>query len=110
MSNSPWNAYGRIPSVAANTESGLSGDSAKSPVAGVVNEVMRGRQKLEQYLSGVMREYFEIQSGNTGYRNIIADALTPSSRPETIEERLNRLAQEAQARRPAPPVRTPRSR
>jgi hypothetical protein len=113
MSNSPWNAYGRLPSAAQSTESGLSNgssDRAKSPIAGVVNEVLRGREKLDQYLNSVLREYFEIQSGNTGYRSIIADALTPSSRPETIEERLNRLASEAQLRRPAPRIHKPRNR
>jgi hypothetical protein len=113
MSNSPWNAYGRLPSAAPSTESGSSSESndrAKNPVAGVVDEVLRGREKLEQYLNGVLREYFEIQSGNAGYRNIITDAMTPSSRPETIEERLNRLASEAQSRRPAPRIRRPRSR
>ena len=106
MSNSPWNAYGRVPT---NHSSG-NGDSAKNPVASVVDEVLRGREKLDQYLNGVMREYFEIQSGDTGYRSIIADALTPSSRPETIEERLNRLAREAQSRRPTTRTRSPRSR
>ena len=106
MSNSPWSAYGRIPSLSTNTDSA----AADSPVAGVVNEVTRGRQKLDQYLQGVMREYFEIRSGDAGYRSIIADALTPSSRPETIEERLNRLAREAQSRRPEPRQRPPRAR
>ena len=107
MSNSPWSAYGRVPST---TEGRDSADSAKNPVAGVVNEVLRGREKLEQYLQSVMREISEIQSGEAGYRSIIADALTPSSRPETIEERLNRLAREAQLRRPLPRERGPRSR
>jgi hypothetical protein len=107
MSDSPWSAYGRLPLNADNTES-----SKTSPVAAVVNEAIRGRQQLEKYLEGVMREYFEIQKGNAGYRNIITDALTPSERPETIEERLNRLAAEAQARRrkPAGPRGARRSR
>jgi hypothetical protein len=83
----------------------------RSPIAGVVNEVMRGREQLDKYLSSAVREYFEIQSGNSGYRNIIANALMPSDRPETIEERLARLAREAQSRRPPPPpLRKPRSR
>jgi hypothetical protein len=47
-----------------------------------------------------MREYFAIHQGSAGYRSIISDVLTPSERPETIEERLNRLAAEAEARRP----------
>jgi hypothetical protein len=107
MSNSPWSAYGRVASVSTGSERTASADN---PVAGVINEVVRGREKLDQYLQGVLREYFEIQSGDTGYRSIIADALTPSSRPETIEERLNRLALEAQSRRPARPIRRQRSR
>ena len=107
MSNSPWSAYGRLPSLSTNTDGAAASDS---PVAGVVNEVIRGREKLEQYLQGVLREYFEIQSGDTGYRSIIAGAMTPSSRPETIEERLNRLAREAESRRPEPRQRRPRSR
>ena len=98
MSDSPWSAYGRLPLSAENTDS----TKQPSPVAGVVNEAIRGREQLEKYLQGVMREYFAIQKGSAGYRSIIADALTPSDRPETIEERLNRLAAEAQARRPKP--------
>ena len=104
MSNSPWSAYGRIPTTSDNAK------ASDSPVAGVVNEVIRGREKLDQYLNGVLREYFEIQSGNSGYRSIIADALTPSSRPETIEERLARLAREAESRQPAKRLRRPRTR
>jgi hypothetical protein len=107
MSDSPWNAYGRVPSLSTGNESKAAKDN---PVAGVVNEVIRGREKLDQYLNNVLREYFEIQSGDGGYRSIIADALTPSNRPETIEERLNRLAQESASRRPAPRLRRPRSR
>ena len=96
MSNSPWSAYGRLPLNADNTDS----TPKTSAVANVVNEAIRGREQLDKYLQGVMREYFEIQKGSAGYRAIIADALTPSERPETIEERLNRLAAEAQARQP----------
>ena len=106
MNDSPWSSYGRVP---PRTDGG-STDSAKNPVAGVVNEMQRGREKLEQYLQGVMREISEIQFGEAGYRTIIADAMTPSSRPETIEERLNRLAREAQLRRPAQRARRPQSR
>ena len=106
MSNSPWSAYGRLPLSAENTDS----TKPTSPVAGVVNEAIRGREQLEKYLQGVMREYFEIQSGSAGYRSIITGALTPSERPETIEERLNRLAAEALARRRQPAPRRRRSR
>jgi hypothetical protein len=106
MSNSPWSSYGRVPLGSENSDAG----DKRSAVAGVVKEVMRGREQLDKYLNGALREYFEIQSGNSGYRNIITDALTPSDRPETIEERLSRLAREAQSRRSAPPLRKPRSR
>ena len=96
MSNSPWSAYGRLPLNAEKTDS----TQKTSPVANVVNEAIRGREQLDKYLQGVMAEYSAIQSGGAGYRRIISDVLTPSERPETIEERLNRLAAEAQARRP----------
>jgi hypothetical protein len=95
MSQSPWSAYGRLPP----KPDGGSKAEKQNPVSGVVQEVMRGRVQLENYLDGVMREFFEIRSGNTGYRQIIADALSPSARPETIEERLTRLAREAEMRR-----------
>ena len=106
MSDSPWSMYGRMPLNASAAETG----DKKDPVACVVNEVMRGREQLEKYLDGVLREYFAIQSGKAGYRSIIDSALPPSSRPETIEERLNRLARESESRRPAPRVRRPRTR
>jgi hypothetical protein len=102
MSKSPWSAYGRLPS----KSDGTSKADDKSPISDVVNEVMRGREQLEQYLHGALREFFEIRSGDTGYRQIIADAMTPSTRPETIEERLTRLAREAIMRREG---RSPRS-
>ena len=105
MSNSPWSAYGRVPSLSTGSEAAASKDN---PVANVVDEVLRGREKLDQYLNGVLREYFEIQSGDGGYRSIIADAMTPSNRPETIEERLNRLARESESRRPQARQRRPR--
>jgi hypothetical protein len=95
MSQSPWSAYGRLP---PKPDNGPKADK-QDPVRGVVQEAMRGREQLENYLDGVLREFFEIRSGNTGYRQIIADALSPSTRPETIEERLTRLAREAEMRR-----------
>jgi hypothetical protein len=106
MSNSPWSSYGRVPLGSKKPDA----SDERSAVAGVLNEVMRGREQLDKYLNGALREYFEIQSGSSGYRNIITHALTPSDRPETIEERLSRLAREAQSRRPAAPLRKPRSR
>ena len=95
MSQSPWSAYGRLPP----KPNGGSQTDKQDPIKGVVQEAMRGRQQLENYLDDVLREFFEIRSGNTGYRQIIADALSPSTRPETIEERLTRLAREAEMRR-----------
>ena len=77
MNDSPWSAYGRLPARSSNNDAAAAADD---PVAGVVNEVLRGQEKLEQYLNGVMREYFEIHSGDTGYRSIIDSALTPSER------------------------------
>jgi hypothetical protein len=106
MSNSPWSAYGRLPLNAEKTDS----MQKTSPVANVVSEAIRGREQLEKYLQGVMAEYSAIQSGNAGYRRIVSDVLAPSDRPETIEERLNRLAAEAQARRPQSASRSPRKR
>ena len=98
MNESPWNAYGRLP----KPETGSKADK-QNPVSEVVEQVERERQQVESYLDGVMREFFEIRSGNTGYRQIINDALSPSTRPETIEERLARLARESQTRRSGPP-------
>ncbi|HEV7393023.1 MAG TPA: hypothetical protein VGO08_15380 [Burkholderiales bacterium] len=101
MSESPWSAYGRLP---AKPDAGS--EQKQDPVREVVAEAMRGRERLENYLHGVLREFFEIRSGNTGYRQIIADALSPSTRPESIEEQLTRLAREAQTRRSARSPRT----
>jgi hypothetical protein len=95
MSKSPWSAYGRLPP----KPDGGAKTEKQDPISGVVRDVMRGREQLESYLHGVLREFFEIRSGRTGYGQIIADALSPSTRPESIEERLMRLAREAQTRR-----------
>jgi len=102
MSKSPWSAYGRMP---LKPESGSKREK-EDPVSDVVNELQRGREQVESYLNGVYREFFQIRSGDAGYRQIIADAMTPSTRPETIEERLTRLAREAQLRRPPGAPRT----
>ena len=107
MNDSPWSAYGRLPALSGKTDRPTITDD---PVAGVVNEALREREKLEQYLNGVLREYFEIQSGDKGYRHIIDDAMTPSNRPETIEERLNRLARKSESRRSPQRTRRPRTR
>jgi len=103
MSTSPWSAYGRIPEKATQTPAA----DKQDPVANAVNEVKRGREQLERYLDGVLKEFNEIRSGSTGYGQIIADALAPSSRPETIQERLARLAAKAQTRRSRRPPNSP---
>ena len=95
MSKSPWSAYGRLP---PKPQGGSKSDK-HDPVSGVLDEIMKGREQLQTYLHGVLQEFFEIRSGTTGYRQIISDALAPSNRPETIEERLTRLAREAQTRK-----------
>ena len=101
-SKSPWNAYGRIPPATARPEA-----PPRDVTLGAIDNVLRGRQQLEKYLDRTIREYFEIRSGAGGYRHIIEAALHPSSGPETVEERLARLAREASARRsgrsPRPP-------
>lgn len=99
MSDSPWSAYGRMP------ERRKEGSSAADPLAPVISEFMRERKQVRDYLDGVLREYYDIHSGHAGYRSMIDDALTPSSHPETVEERLTRLALEAQARRNNTPPR-----
>ena len=95
MSTSPWSAYGRLPP----KPQGKPDSGKRDPLSGVLDEVTKGREQLQNYLHGVLREFFEIRSGTTGYGQIISDALAPSTRPETIEERLTRLAREAQTRK-----------
>jgi hypothetical protein len=99
MSTSPWSAYGRTPPKSAEQP----GADKQNPIAGVLNDIVRGREEIENFVGRLLREYHEIRSGNAGYRRIIADALTPSNRPETIEERLTRFAAQAQTRRSSRP-------
>jgi hypothetical protein len=99
MSTSPWSAYGRIPPKSVER----AGREKNDPVAGVLNEIVRGRKETENFLSRLLREYNEIRSGSTGYRQIVADAMAPSNRPESIEERLARFAAKAQTRRSGHP-------
>lgn len=102
MSDSPWSAYGRLP------ERKQDGSSAADPLAPVLSEFLRERKEVRDYLDGALREYYDIRLGNAGYRSIIDDAMTPSSHPESVEERLARLALEAQVRRTnTPPRNTP---
>jgi hypothetical protein len=99
MSDSPWSGYGRT------QEHKKDGSSPADPLAPVINDFMRGRKQVRDYLDGVLREYYDIQSGNAGYRSMVHDAMAPSSHPESVEERLARLAREAQARRANTPRR-----
>ena len=92
MNQSPWSVYGRTPQMDSGNHA-----SPEDPVAGVVSEVLRGRAQVEKYLDGLVREYYAIKSGDSGYGRIIADALTPSDRPETIAERFARLERHVQA-------------
>jgi hypothetical protein len=95
-SKSPWSTYGRLPPAAAPRPYAAPGED---PTLGAIDNLERGREQLQKYLASLVREYNEIRSGQTGYRKIVDDALNPSSAPETIEERLTRLAREAVARR-----------
>ncbi len=93
-SKSPWSTYGRLPPETPKPAA-ASGDD---PTLGAIGNLERGREQLQRYLANTVREYNEIRSGQTGYRKIVDDALNPSSVPETIEERLTRLAREAARR------------
>jgi hypothetical protein len=104
-SKSPWSIYGRLPPQAPR-----SAPSGEDPTFGAIDNLERGREQLQKYLANLVREYNEIRSGQTGYRKIVDDALNPSSTPETIEERLTRLAREAVARRERRPSRPPPAR
>jgi hypothetical protein len=93
-SKSPWSTYGRLPPAVPRP----SVTSGEDPTLGAIDSLERGREQLQKYLANLVREYNEIRSGQTGYRKIVDDALNPSSAPETIEERLSRLAREAARR------------
>jgi hypothetical protein len=95
-SKSPWSTYGRMPPQSQQQQQAASSEDV---TLGAMNDLARGREQLDKYLSNLMREYYEIRSGQTGYRKIVDDVLSPSDVPETIEERLTRLAREAAARR-----------
>jgi hypothetical protein len=91
---SPWSTYGRLP-----TATSRAGAAPREDVTlGAIDNLERGREQVQKYLAALVREYNEIRSGQTGYRKIVDAALNPSSAPETIEERLTRLAREAAAR------------
>jgi hypothetical protein len=91
---SPWSIYGRLPPETRKPAARPDAD----PTLGAIDNLERGREQVQRYLANLVREYNEIRSGRTGYRRIVDDALNPSSAPETIEERLTRLAREAARR------------
>ena len=84
---SPWSAYGRR----HNPDGPIfSGDT--DPTFGAAREAMRTHEQLKQYLARALQEYNEIRAGRAGYARIVADALRPPPRPESIEETLRRLS------------------
>ena len=95
MNKSPWSAYGRReehgPDAAASGKD--------DPTLGAARELMRTQEQLKRYLERTIREYNEIRDGRAGYTAIVAEALKPSPRPETIEERLRRLSAERESTR-----------
>ena len=85
---SPWSAYGRRPP---------GGDrfiprDAIDLTFGAEREALRTHEQLKQCLERAMHEYHAIRGGHAGYARIVADALKPPSRPESIEETLRRLS------------------
>jgi hypothetical protein len=85
---SPWSAYGRRPNRSEKAPSSAEPDLT----FGAAREVMRTQQQLKAYLERVMQEYNEIRGGRAGYERIVAEALKPPPRPESIEETLRRLS------------------
>jgi xanthine/CO dehydrogenase XdhC/CoxF family maturation factor len=95
MSNrSPWSAYGRQSEPRDGRPEG-----ERDPTFGVAREVMRTQQQLKAYLARTLREYNEIRAGCGGYGRIVAEAMKPPPRPESIEETLRRLSGAAPAPR-----------
>lgn len=85
--NSPWSAYGRRQNKVAGAVRG-----ELDPTFGAEREVVRTHEQLQQYLARTLQEYNEIRAGRAGYARIVAEALKPAPRPESIEETLRRLS------------------
>lgn len=86
MHRSPWSSYGRPPEPQPQQGS--------DPTFGAAREVARGREQLARYLQRALRDYADIRAGRRGYQRLLDEALRPSPRPESIEERLRRLGGE----------------
>ena len=85
---SPWSAYGRHQNKAEPPPTSAMSD----PTFGIEREVMLTHEQLKRYLARTLQEFNEIRAGRTGYARIVAEALKPPPRPETIEETLRRLS------------------
>lgn len=85
---SPWSAYGRRQNKAERPP--VIGEP--DPTFGAAREAMRTHELLKQYLDHTLQEYNEIRAGRAGYSRIVAEAMKPAPRPETIEETLRRLS------------------
>jgi len=88
MSQSPWSAYGRRQTGAGEPQEPDKPDFT----CGAAREAMLTQEHLRRYLAQAMQEYHEIRAGRAGYGRIVAEALKPAPRPETIEETLRRLS------------------
>lgn len=62
------------------------------PTFGIARETMLTHDQLKRYLARTFQEFNEIRAGRTGYAHIVAEALKPPPRPESIEETLRRLS------------------
>jgi hypothetical protein len=85
---SPWSAYGRLPIQAAQAPAPMMPD----PTFGIAREAMLTQEQLKRYLARTLEEFNAIRAGRAGYARIVAEALKPPPRPETIEETLRRLS------------------
>lgn len=85
---SPWSAYGRRPKRPEPPPASATSD----PTFGIAREAMITHEQLKRYLARTLQEFNEIRAGRTGYARIVAEALKPPPRPETIEETLRRLS------------------
>jgi hypothetical protein len=88
MHRSPWSSYGRPSAPAEATP------PKADPTLGAAAQLARGREQLDRYLQRTLKDYADIRAGRRGYQRLLAEALRPSPRPESIEERLRRLGDE----------------